>query len=254
MSMRFGPALLMLAFAAVTLAAPAGESQDRPGWQHKLHAWFCNHRPQSRWCHPHSSDSPPPAPPDLLGCALDGGWCTWNGDCCDAEEAQGKSLCCDGHWNENDEPHSGKCAFGPRGKDPGPASSNRDYCTCIAEDVHGCTRNSDCCAIGERDTNSSLCCLKVDDDVDNDTDSVCAVGDRTQGGAGHCVCAQENQPCARNSDCCDAEQAGGESLCCQKDGDSDWRGKCIVGPRGVGSPYGRLRPLATGGHGPYCGG
>ena len=43
--MRFGPALLMLAFAAVTLAAPAEESQDRPDWQHKLHAWFCNHRP-----------------------------------------------------------------------------------------------------------------------------------------------------------------------------------------------------------------
>ena len=65
--------LLLLALAGSAAAAPTlDRSHDQqPIWQHKvLHAWFCNHHPNSRWCQARGS---PPAPPPTLSPKLLGG-------------------------------------------------------------------------------------------------------------------------------------------------------------------------------------
>ena len=65
--------LLLHILVGTAAAAPTlDRSHDQqPIWQHKvLHAWFCNHHPNSRWCQARGS---PPAPPPTLSPKLLGG-------------------------------------------------------------------------------------------------------------------------------------------------------------------------------------
>ena len=57
--------LLLHALVGTAAAAPTlDRSHDQqPIWHHKVHAWFCNHHPNSRWCQARGS---PPAPPPTL--------------------------------------------------------------------------------------------------------------------------------------------------------------------------------------------